>query len=127
MFSSSDTFAKLCPIVSSICIFNYDFAHFLCDLLSPVIPDDYSCKDTFSIVSQIRDASLSCKFLAFYDVTSLLTNIPLQEIIDIAINPTFNHNSNLNIIKKNLKNFSFLLRPRFIFFLMVNFIIKLTE
>ena len=38
-----------------------------------------------------------------YDVTSLFTNIPLQETIDIAINLIFNHNPNLNITKKELK------------------------
>ena len=103
MFSSSDTLAKLCPIVSSICIFNYDFAHFLCDLLSPVIPDDYSCKDTFSFVSQIKNASLSKKLLLSCDVTNLFTNIPFQETIDIAINLIFNHNPNLNITRKELK------------------------
>ena len=62
-FSSSDTFPKLCPIVSSICTFNYDLAHFLCDLLSPIVPDDYSCKDTFSFISQIKNANLSANFL----------------------------------------------------------------
>ena len=39
-FSSSDTFPKLCLTVSSIGAFNYDFARFLCDLLSFVVPDD---------------------------------------------------------------------------------------
>ena len=33
--------------------------HFLCDLLSPVVPDYYSCKDTFSFASQIKNANLS--------------------------------------------------------------------
>ena len=93
-FSSNDTFPKLCPIISSISIFNYDLACFICYLLSSVVPDDYSCKDTFSFVSQIKNANLSKKFLVSYDVTSLFTNIPLQEIIDIAINP------NLYITKK---------------------------
>ena len=37
-FSSSDSFPKLGPIVSSIGTFNYNLAHFLCDLLSPVGP-----------------------------------------------------------------------------------------
>ena len=46
-FSSSDTFPKLCPIVSSIGNFNYDLARFLCDFLSPVVPNDYSSKDAF--------------------------------------------------------------------------------
>ena len=62
-FSSSDTFPKLCLIVSSIGTFNYDLARFLCDLLSLVVLDDYSCKNTFSFVSQIKNANLSGKFL----------------------------------------------------------------
>ena len=50
------------------------------------IPNDYSCKDTFSFFSQIKNANLSRKFLVSFDVTSLFTNIPLHETIDIAIN-----------------------------------------
>ena len=99
-FSSSDSFTKLRPVFSSIGTFNYNLARFLCDLLSALVPNDYSCKDTFSFVSQIKNANLSKKFLVSYDVTSLFTNIPLQETIDIAINLIFNHNPNLTIIKK---------------------------
>ena len=44
-FSSSNSFPKLCPIVSSIGTFSYNLARFLCDLLSPLVPKDYSCKD----------------------------------------------------------------------------------
>ena len=116
-FSSSDSFPKLRPIVSSlgtfnyklrpivssIGTFNYNLAQCLCDLLSPLVPNDYSWKDTFSFVSQIKIANLSIKFLVSYDVTSLFTNIPLQETIDIAINLIFNHNHNLNITEKKLK------------------------
>ena len=102
-FSSSDSFPKLCPIVSSVGTFNYNLARFLCDLLSPLVPNDYSCKDTFPFVSQIKNANLSNKFLVSFDVTSLFTNIPLQEAIDIAINLIFNHNPNLNITRKELK------------------------
>ena len=98
-FSSSDSFSKLRPIVSSIGAFNYNLIRLFCDLLSPLVPDDYSCKDAFSFVSQINSANLSRKFLVSYDVTSLFTNIPLQETIDIAINIIFNHN--LNITKKH--------------------------
>ena len=85
-FSSSDTFPKLCLIVSSIGKFNYDLAHLVCDLLPPVVPDDYSCKDTVFFIFQIKNVNLSGKFLVLYDVTSLFTNIPLHETIDIAIN-----------------------------------------
>ena len=105
--SSSDRFPKLHPIVSSIRTFNYDLVRFLCNLLSPVVPDDYSCKDTFSFVSQIKNSNYSGKFLVSYNVSSLFTNIPLQETIDIAINLIFNHNPNLNITKKELKKLFF--------------------
>ena len=123
-FSSSDSFSKLCPIVSSISTFNYNLARFICDLLSPLVPNDYSCKDTFSFVSQIKNGNLSRRFLVFYDGTKPFTNIPLQETIDIVINLIFNHNPSLNITKKN---FSFSLHHRLILFFIVSFIIKLME
>ena len=90
-------------IVSSIGTFNYNLARFLCDILSPLVPNDYSCKDTFSFVSQIKNANLSRKFFVSYNVTSLFTYILLQETIDIAINLIFNYNPYLNITKKELK------------------------
>ena len=75
------------------------FKRFLCDLLSSLVSHDYSCKDTFSFVFQIKNASLSEIFLPFCDVTSLVTNNPLQETIDTAISLIFNHNPNLNITR----------------------------
>ena len=72
--SSSDSFPiDPCPIVSSIGTFIYNLARFLCDLLSPLVPNYYSCKDTFTFVSQIKNVNLSRKFLVSYDVTSLFT------------------------------------------------------
>ena len=82
-FSTSDLFSKLCPLVSSIDTFDYNLAGFLCDLLSPLVSNDYTCKDNFSFVSQIKNGNLSKKFIVSYNVTSLFTNIPLQETIDI--------------------------------------------
>ena len=65
-FSSSDSFPKLRPIVSSIGTFNYNLARFLCHILSPLVPNDYSCKDTFSFVSQIKNENISKKFVVSY-------------------------------------------------------------
>ena len=77
----------------------------LCSKLhySCIFPFMYPCKDTFSFVSQIKNANLSGKYLASYDVASLFTNSPVQETIDIAINLIFNYNPNLNITKKEIK------------------------
>ena len=74
-----------------------------CDLLSPLDPNDYSCKDTFSFILQIKNANLSESFLISYDVASLFTNTPLHETIEIAIILIFNPNPNLKITKKELK------------------------
>ena len=101
-FSSCDSFPKLRPIVSSIGSFNYNLACFLGDLISPLVPDDYSSKETFSFVFQSKNANISKKFLVSYELTSLSTNTPLQETIDIAINLIFNPNPNLNITRKEL-------------------------
>ena len=60
-------------------------------------------KMLFLFFSQIKNANFSRKFLVPYDVTTLFTNIPLQEIIDIGINLIFNHNPNVNITRKELK------------------------
>ena len=101
-FSSSDSFPKLRPIVSSIGTFNYNLARLLCDLCSPLVTNDYSCKNTSSFVSQSKNANLSKKFLVSYDVTSLFINIPKSHL-----NLIFNHNPNLNITKKELKKLFF--------------------
>ena len=97
-FSSSASFPKPHPIVSSIGTFNYNLARFLCEILSALVPNDYSCKDTFSFVSQIKNEYFCKKILVSYNVISLFTNIPPQETIDIAINLISHHNPNLNII-----------------------------
>ena len=94
-FCSSDSFFKLRPIVSSIGTFNCNLTCFLCDLLSFLVPNDYPCKDTFFFVSQIKNANFSKKCIVSYHVTSVFTNIPLQETIDIDINLIFNHSPNL--------------------------------
>ena len=111
IFFNENSYDKLYPSGSApACVYgtpkthkvNYDLSRFLCDILSPVVPDDYSRKYNFSFISQIKNVNRSRKFLVSYSETSLFTNIPLQETIDIAINLIFNHNSNLNITEKEL-------------------------
>ena len=67
-FSSTDLFPKFRPILSSMGTFNYNLPSFLRDLLSPFVPNDYSCKDTFSFVPQIKYPNLVRKFLVSYNV-----------------------------------------------------------
>ena len=112
-FSSSNSYPKLHWVVSSIGAFNYDLVHFLCDPLSPVPPDDYTCKDSFSFVSQIKNLNLSGNFLVSYVVTSGTTGI--------VINLILNHNPNPSITKSNLKNFPFFATSQIHFLFNSNF------
>ena len=102
-FFSGDLFPKLCLVVSHIDTINYSLVRSLCDLLSPLVPNDYSCRGTCSFVSQIKNGNISKKFHVSYDVSSLFTNILHQETIDIAINFIFKLNRTLNITRKELK------------------------
>ena len=70
----------------------------------------------FFFVSQINNANRSKKFLVYYDITSLFTNIWLQEAIEIVINLIFNQKLNLNITRINLKFFSLTLHHKLIYF-----------
>ena len=81
----------------------------------------------FFLVSHIKNANLFRKFLVSYYVTSLFSNIPLQETIDIAINLIFNHNPNLNITKMEIKNLFLFAASQTHFIFNFNFIIKLME
>ena len=64
-FSSSDSFPKLRLIVSSIGTFNYNLARFLCDHLSPLVPNNYSCKDNFLLFLKLRMPIFPKNFLFF--------------------------------------------------------------
>ena len=60
-FSSSDSFPKHCPIVSSISTFNHNLARFLCDLLSP------QCRE-----SQIFFFQMSKKIALEHDLSCII-------------------------------------------------------
>ena len=80
-FSSSDLFPNFVQFFLSIGTFNYNLARLLCDLLSPLAPNYYSCKDTFSFVSQIKNANLSKTCLVSYNVTSLLLIFHFKKLL----------------------------------------------
>ena len=72
------------PIVSSIGAYNHKLAKHLANLLQPFVPCTYSVKDTFSFVSDIKKVKAE-HFLVSFDVTSLFTNVPLEESIRLAV------------------------------------------
>ena len=108
---------SLCPIMSSIGTYIYHLSKFFTDLLDPIIPTSHCTKDSFTFCEEIKNVSVTNRFLICYDTCSLFTSIPYNETVDIAVNLLFEHNPGLNITKaesKKLVQFSFsryILRP----------------
>ena len=73
------------PTLLSIGTYNYQLAKFLGKLLDDVIPNDHSAKDTFTFIEELKAVSVTNKYMVSYDVTSLLTTIPLEETIHLTI------------------------------------------
>ena len=91
------------PILSSIGTYNYELAKFLGNILSPHVPDDHCAKDTFTFISDLQKVSVINKFMISFDVESLFTNIPLSEVIELAVNVIVEKTPNIDITKKDLK------------------------
>ena len=78
------------PILSAIGTFNYNCAKFLVPLLSPLTTNSFTIKNSISFAKEINSLEINPNFvLASFDVTSLFTNIPLDETISICLNQLF--------------------------------------
>ena len=96
------------PILSATSIYNYALARWLDNKLKPLSTNSYTISDTFSFADEIRDLSFDeTDILVSSDVSSLFTNVPLQETIEILadkafVDNWFNKTHNLNISKPDL-------------------------
>lgn len=90
------------PIIDSMGTFNYNLAKHLTDILTPLIPSEHCATDTFTFVQEIKQLNYDEKFMVSFDVTSLFTNIPLHETIDIAVDLLFD-NHNIKMTKLQMK------------------------
>ena len=96
------------PILSATSTYNFALARWLDDKLKPLPINSYTISDTFSFADEIRNLSLNeSDILVSYDVSSLFTNVPLQETIEILadrafVDDWFNKTHHLNISKADL-------------------------
>ena len=70
------------PILSTTKTYNYALAKWLDDKLKPLAANKYTITDTFECVNEVHDLKInSGDFLVSYDVSSLFTNVPLDDSI----------------------------------------------
>ena len=96
------------PVLSAIGTFNYSLAKFLVPILSPITSNEFTVSNSFQFAKEICNLNIKNCFMASFDITSLFTNIPLQETIDICLTQLFRTTSlveglNKSQIKEMLK------------------------
>ena len=73
------------PIISAIGSFNHKMAQYLVKLLSPLSVNEYTIRNTFTFLDDLRSISLNDDmYMCSFDVVSLFTNVPLNETIEIC-------------------------------------------
>ncbi len=81
------------PILSCINNYSYKIAKFFVPILSPICSSAFMVRDSFSFVQELLSLDFNSDNLAMasFDVTSLFTNIPLDETIEIIADRLFSN------------------------------------
>ncbi|MCT4624122.1 MAG: hypothetical protein N4A46_10910, partial [Schleiferiaceae bacterium] len=96
------------PILSATGTYNYVLAKWLDEKLKPLSVNKYTVTDVFQFADEIKALRFNeHDILVSYDVSSLFTNVPLEETIQILANKAFtedwfNVTYNLNISRDDL-------------------------
>ena len=69
----------------------------------PHILSNYATKDNFTFIEEIKQLNTYGKFLIYFDVTSLFTNIILEETINITIDTIFENYPNIKFTREELQ------------------------
>ena len=79
------------PILSSVNHYSYRIAKFFIPFLTPISTSSLVIKDSFSLVQELLSSSINSDgvVMASFDVTSLFTNIPVDETIEIISDQIF--------------------------------------
>ena len=97
------------PILSMTSSPQYAISQWLSNMLKPVVKyyGKYCVKDSFTFSDLVKTSRLSPSgFMCSFDVVSLFTNVPLEEVIEICANSIY-HNDNIDTEPTSLSEKSF--------------------
>ena len=82
------------PILASYNTAMHNLAKFLIPLIEPFSTNDFTLKNSYQFYDQISSFNLpSNSFMASFDISSLYTNVPVLETINIICDSVFNNDS----------------------------------
>ena len=73
------------PIMSAVSSPVHGLAKLLVPWLAPITINDYTVNNSLVFAEELRISGLNNLYLASFDITSLFTNIPLDETIDLIL------------------------------------------
>ena len=77
------------PIVSSVNNYNYNLASYLVSILRPTSTNHYTVKDSFSFADWAKEYKHENGIMCSLDVSSLFTNVPLEETLNSCLDKLF--------------------------------------
>ena len=77
------------PIVSSVNTHNYNLASYLVRILQPISTNQFTIKDSFSFADWAKTFNHNNEIMCSFDVSSLFTNVPLDETIQICLDKLY--------------------------------------
>ncbi|KAL5246892.1 hypothetical protein ACHWQZ_G018935 [Mnemiopsis leidyi] len=84
------------PICSAVGTATYDLSKYLAEIICPAATNSYGtdCRDSFQFLEQLQNYDLNNYFMACFDVSSLFTNVPLDETIGITLDRLYRSDVN---------------------------------
>ena len=77
------------PILSTIGTYNHNLSKFLVSLLSDTCQSEYCIRDSLSFASSVSILRNENLFMASFDITSLFSNIPIDETVELILGKFF--------------------------------------
>ena len=89
-----DTIPEFRPIIDTTGTPYYEVENVLAKLLNPLTMNEFSLKDSFDATKRIQNIpdelfEKGYRFVSFFDVKSLFTNVPLAKTIDSILNRVY--------------------------------------
>ena len=106
------------PILSATGTYNYALAKWLDAKLKPLSVNEHTITDIFAFTNDLCGVKINPEeILVSYDISSLFTNVPLDETIDILArkafeNNWFNNTYDLNLARSDLVDIFYTLLQR---------------
>ena len=96
----TDAIPSFRPILSAIGTPTYKLAKFLVPMLKTLATNEYTIKDSFTFAEELQnfDSKLA---MASFDIESLFTHIPLQEILDLCVENLLKDRTRVDNLLKN--------------------------